>query len=65
MKTERYEVTTLMHFQLTEAYSAVENDLTVLGATAVEDKLQDGVPDTIRALRQAGIQVSVVAYQGV
>jgi len=35
----------------------VERDLHVLGATAVEDRLQDGVPDTIAALRDAGIKV--------
>ena len=28
-----------------------------LGATAVEDKLQDGVPDTIHTLQSAGIKV--------
>ena len=29
----------------------------LIGATAVEDKLQDGVPETIVSLRNAGIQV--------
>lgn len=38
----------------------VENNLTLLGATAVEDKLQDGVPDTIAALLRAGIRVWVL-----
>lgn len=38
-------------------YNDVENDLDLLGATAVEDKLQEGVPDTIQALRLAGIKV--------
>jgi magnesium-transporting ATPase (P-type) len=44
-------------FQLAQAYASVERDLQLVGATAVEDKLQDGVPETIKALRQAGIQV--------
>ena len=35
----------------------IENGLHLVGATAVEDKLQDGVPETITALRNAGIQV--------
>ena len=45
-------------FQLVEAYDIVERNLDLLGVTAVEDKLQDGVPDTIQSLRLAGIQVS-------
>jgi hypothetical protein len=36
---------------------ALEQELILLGATGIEDKLQDGVPDTIEALRQAGIKV--------
>ncbi|KAG9416448.1 hypothetical protein AC1031_000850 [Aphanomyces cochlioides] len=35
----------------------VEKDLEVLGATAIEDKLQCGVPDTIAKLREASIKV--------
>lgn len=35
----------------------IEKDLFLLGATAIEDKLQDGVPDTIHILQQAGIKV--------
>jgi len=30
----------------------------LLGATAIEDKLQDGVPDTIHQLQMAGIKVT-------
>ncbi len=29
----------------------------LLGATAIEDKLQEGVPDTIHTLQMAGIKV--------
>jgi len=32
----------------------------LLGATAIEDKLQDGVPDTIHTLQMAGIKVWVL-----
>ena len=38
----------------------VERDLTILGATAIEDKLQDGVPQTIEKLTQGNIKASVV-----
>jgi len=34
--------------------------LTLLGATAIEDKLQDQVPDTIESIRRAGISVWVL-----
>ncbi|CDF39280.1 unnamed protein product [Chondrus crispus] len=34
-----------------------ERDLTLLGATAIEDKLQDGVPETLKKLEQASIKV--------
>ncbi|XP_068570692.1 phospholipid-transporting ATPase VB [Cebidichthys violaceus] len=35
----------------------LETDLSLLGATGIEDRLQESVPDTIVALREAGIQV--------
>ncbi|KAK2496872.1 hypothetical protein MC885_019719, partial [Smutsia gigantea] len=38
----------------------LENQLTLLGATGIEDRLQEGVPDTIAALREAGIQLWVL-----
>lgn len=38
----------------------VEVNLTLLGCTAVEDKLQEGVPQTIEALRAAGITVAMI-----
>ncbi|CAL0303621.1 unnamed protein product [Lupinus luteus] len=38
----------------------VENDLCILGATAIEDKLQQGVPESIESLRTAGIKVWVL-----
>ncbi|KAJ6767584.1 PHOSPHOLIPID-TRANSPORTING ATPASE [Salix koriyanagi] len=34
----------------------VENSLTILGASAIEDKLQQGVPEAIESLRTAGIK---------
>ncbi|XP_004511165.1 phospholipid-transporting ATPase 1-like [Cicer arietinum] len=38
----------------------VENNLCILGATAIEDKLQQGVPESIESLRKAGIKVWVL-----
>ena len=38
----------------------MEERLTLLGATAVEDKLQDGVGQTLAALSEAGIGVWVL-----
>ncbi|XP_074491180.1 phospholipid-transporting ATPase IF isoform X1 [Sebastes fasciatus] len=46
--------------RLQEAFSFIERDLNVLGATGVEDKLQDKVQETIEALRLAGIKVWVL-----
>uniref|UniRef100_A0A8C6NZE9 Phospholipid-transporting ATPase n=1 Tax=Nothobranchius furzeri TaxID=105023 RepID=A0A8C6NZE9_NOTFU len=46
--------------RLQEAFSHIERDLQLLGATAVEDKLQDKVQETIEALRLAGIKVWVL-----
>src|SRR6266850_599471 len=38
----------------------VERNLLLLGATAIEDKLQDGVPETIADLKGAGIKIWVL-----
>ncbi|KAK0562385.1 hypothetical protein OC844_002725 [Tilletia horrida] len=39
--------------------SGLEVDLVLLGATAIEDRLQDGVPETIADLKRAGINIWV------
>ena len=46
--------------RILEVFDLVEDNLVVLGATAVEDKLQDGVEDTLRSLRLAGISVWIL-----
>ena len=46
--------------ELEKAAELVEHDFYLLGATAIEDKLQDGVPDTIHTLQEAGIKVWVL-----
>uniref|UniRef100_A0A8C9MX55 Phospholipid-transporting ATPase n=1 Tax=Serinus canaria TaxID=9135 RepID=A0A8C9MX55_SERCA len=42
---------------LLESAMRLETKLTLLGATGIEDRLQEGVPDTIQALRKAGIKI--------
>lgn len=40
--------------RIRESFIALEKNLTLLGATGIEDRLQDGVPEAITALRKAG-----------
>ena len=40
--------------------NSIEQDLILLGATAIEDKLQDGVPEAISDLKRAGMKVWVL-----
>ncbi|EGC40136.1 hypothetical protein DICPUDRAFT_93437 [Dictyostelium purpureum] len=42
---------------LGEAYQLLERDFDLLGITAIEDKLQENVPQTIQCLRQAQIKI--------
>ncbi|GFN75741.1 phospholipid-transporting ATPase, partial [Plakobranchus ocellatus] len=46
--------------KVADVYDEWESNLTLLGATAVEDKLQGDVAETITALRNAGIKVWVL-----
>ncbi|XP_039280038.1 probable phospholipid-transporting ATPase VA [Nilaparvata lugens] len=46
--------------KLREAYLDIEQNLTLIGATGIEDRLQEGVPETIASLRAAGIVVWVL-----
>eukprot|EP01012_Entosiphon_sulcatum_P031609 TRINITY_DN4015_c0_g1_i1.p1 TRINITY_DN4015_c0_g1~~TRINITY_DN4015_c0_g1_i1.p1 ORF type:complete len:1191 (-),score=188.74 TRINITY_DN4015_c0_g1_i1:51-3623(-) len=43
--------------RIAAAAAAIERDLTLLGMTAVEDRLQDGVPETIHFFLRAGIVI--------
>ncbi|XP_037075054.1 probable phospholipid-transporting ATPase IF isoform X2 [Pollicipes pollicipes] len=40
--------------------SQIESDMELLGATGVEDRLQEGVPETLETLRAAGVKVWVL-----
>uniref|UniRef100_A0AAY4CUK8 Phospholipid-transporting ATPase n=1 Tax=Denticeps clupeoides TaxID=299321 RepID=A0AAY4CUK8_9TELE len=46
--------------KLAEAYDSIERDFILLGATAVEDRLQDKAADTIESLHKAGMKVWVL-----
>ncbi|TVY14121.1 putative phospholipid-transporting ATPase [Lachnellula arida] len=46
--------------ELDKAAEILERDFYLLGATAIEDRLQDGVPETIHTLQEAGIKVWVL-----
>ena len=43
-----------------ELYAELECDMELIGAPAVEDKLQDEVPETIEYLRNAEVKVWVL-----
>lgn len=45
---------------LLDSVRNIETQLVLLGATGIEDRLQDGVPETIEALRTAGVNVWVL-----
>jgi len=46
--------------KVAEMYEQIERNLILLGATGIEDKLQDGVPQCIQRLTQAGIKIWVL-----
>ncbi|XP_063285693.1 phospholipid-transporting ATPase IB isoform X2 [Pelobates fuscus] len=46
--------------KLEECYEIIEKDLMLLGATAIEDRLQGGVPETIATLMKAEIKIWVL-----
>ncbi|XP_041278418.1 phospholipid-transporting ATPase IK [Onychostruthus taczanowskii] len=57
------EAAVLLHHraqELDRLYEEMEQNLQLLGATAIEDKLQDGVPETIQLLKLGNIKVWVL-----
>ncbi|NXL89362.1 AT8B3 ATPase, partial [Alectura lathami] len=46
--------------ELDKLYEEMEQNLELLGVTAIEDKLQDGVPETIQLLKLGNIKVWVL-----
>jgi len=46
--------------RLSEVYEEIEVGMSLVGATAIEDKLQDGVPEAIANLARANIKIWVL-----
>lgn len=46
--------------RIRDSYNSVECNLSLVGATGIEDRLQEGVPDTLNSLIAAGIVVWVL-----
>lgn len=46
--------------ELDKAAELIEREMFLLGSTAIEDKLQEGVPETIHTLQNAGIKIWVL-----
>ncbi|KAM0746086.1 phospholipid-translocating P-type ATPase [Meredithblackwellia eburnea MCA 4105] len=46
--------------EIARACELVEEDLTIIGATALEDKLQVGVPEAIEQLHKAGLKLWIL-----
>eukprot|EP00062_Callorhinchus_milii_P005095 gi/632944182/ref/XP_007887359.1/ PREDICTED: probable phospholipid-transporting ATPase IA [Callorhinchus milii] len=54
--------TSIQHriLKLEECYELIEKNLQLLGATAIEDRLQDQVPETIETLFKADIKIWII-----
>lgn len=62
-KETYYKASTAMQYRerkIEDAANLIENNLILLGATAIEDKLQEGVPETIAALLKADINMWIL-----
>lgn len=46
--------------RIASAFDEIESDMILVGATAIEDKLQEEVAETLEALRDAGIKIWVL-----
>jgi len=49
-----------MPLEIIQVAELIENDLILIGSTAIEDKLQEGVPACIETLQRAGIKIWVL-----
>jgi phospholipid-translocating ATPase len=60
---EHHEASTSLenrHEKVSQVYEKIEKDLLFVGSTAIEDKLQDGVPECIAKLAKANIKIWVL-----
>ena len=56
----RYVNSMKINFKKSEIFSEIEKDLIFCGCSAIEDKLQEGVPETIKTLMDCGIRIWVL-----
>ena len=56
----RYTNSLKSHSKKIEIFSEIEKDLIFCGCSAIEDKLQEGVPETIKVLMDCGIRIWVL-----
>lgn len=54
-KVKKYKIFTIVHFKFVKHEIYLQT-----GATGIEDRLQESVPETIQALREAGTKVWVL-----
>lgn len=45
---------------VTNAHEKLECDFYICGSTAIEDRLQEGVPEAIKHIKQAGIKLWIL-----
>jgi phospholipid-transporting ATPase len=57
---ERYTNSMKNNSKKREIFSEIEKDLIFCGCSAIEDKLQEGVPETIKTLMDCGIRIWVL-----
>lgn len=50
----------ILSFKLFQVSELIEKELILIGCTAIEDKLQEGVPACIETLARAGIKIWVL-----
>ncbi|XP_035282021.1 probable phospholipid-transporting ATPase IA isoform X1 [Anguilla anguilla] len=62
MEVYHRAATALHHraLKMEESFELIEKNLQLLGATAIEDKLQDNVPETIETLMKADIKIWIL-----
>lgn len=59
LKRHEQAITSLENraLMLEQVFESIEYGFTLVGSTAIEDRLQDGVPETITFMREAGMKV--------
>jgi phospholipid-translocating ATPase len=60
LMSKMFESSELKEESLSSLNDEIETNLILLGATAIEDKLQEGVPECIKILSKAGIKIWVL-----